>query len=229
VRRKSLIILTVALALIAAQSCSSKPETTLLTKYFNAISMNDTTTMSTMAVDPIKIDAASWKITSVSEEKIEPANLADIGAKEADLKKQQDAHVPVTLDAKDALDIAKDDFTTARTAAAKAAAKAKMDAAQAKYDEEYKLHQDIIRQYNEAKAAAAKEEEITTFSLGAGQLTNIRDLKGTVHTKDVIVEAKMKSGETKNLTISMKMYQLKDEAANITHRGRWVITKIDGL
>ncbi len=66
-RRKSLIILCLALALVVAQSCKSHPETNLLTKYFNAISMNDTTTMSTMAVDPIKIDAASWKITSVSE------------------------------------------------------------------------------------------------------------------------------------------------------------------
>jgi len=229
VKRNSLIVASLALALLVAPACKSHPENNLLTKYFNAISMNDTTTMSTMAVDPIKIEAASWKIVSVSEEKIEPANLAEFGAKEADLKKQQDAHVPTTLDAKDALDVAKDDFTAARTAAAKAAAKAKVDAAQEKYDNEYKLHQDIIRQYNEAKAAASKEEEITSFSLGAGQLPNIRDLKGNVHTKDVQLEVKNKAGEMKSLKISMKMYQLKDEAANVMHRGRWVITKIEGL
>ena len=171
--------------------------------------------MSTMAVDPLKIDADSWTITKVSEEKIEPAALAEIGAKEADLKKQQDAHVPTTLDAKDALDIAKDDFTSARTAAAKAAAKAKVDAAQTKYDEEYANHQDIIRQYNEAKAAAAKEEEITTFSLGAGQLPNIRDLKGNVHSKEVEIQVKTKAGAVKNYKITIKMYDLKDEAANV--------------
>lgn len=228
-RRKSLIVLSLALVLVFAQSCKSHPEQNLLTRYFNSISMNDTTTMSTMAVDPIKIDAESWKIVSVSEEKIEPAGLAEIAAREADLKKQQDAHVPTTLDSKDSLDIAKDDYTTARTAAAKAAAKAKMDAAQAKYDEEYKLHQDIIRQYNEAKAEAAKEEEITIFSLGAGQLPNIRDLKGNVHTKDVQIEVKTKAGAVENYKISMKMYQLKDEAANVNHRGRWVITKIEKI
>jgi hypothetical protein len=227
VRRKSLIILIMALALIAAQSCKSHPEQNLLTKYFNAISMNDTTTMSTMAVDPIKIEAESWKITSVSEEDIQPAALAEIGDKEADLKKQQDANVPKVLDAKDALDIAKDDYTTARTAAAKAAAKAKVDAAQAKYDEEYANHQDIIRQYNEAKAAAAREEEITSFSLGAGQLPNIRELTGTVHTKDVQIEVKTKAGAVENYKIWMKMYQLRDEANNVNHRGRWVITKIE--
>lgn len=228
-RRKSLIVLSLALVLVFAQSCKSHPETNLLTKYFNAISMKDTTTMSTMAVDPITIDADSWKIISVSEEKIEPAALAEIGAKEADLKKQQDANVPAVLDAKDALDIAKDDYTTARTAGAKAAAKAKMDAAQTKYDEAYAKHQDIIRQFNEAKAGATKEEEITSFSLGAGQLPNIRDLKGDVHTKDVQLEVKTKAGAVENYKIWMKMYQLKDEAANVAHRGRWVITKIEKI
>lgn len=228
-RRKSLIVLSLALILVFAQSCKSRPEQNLLTRYFNSISMKDTTTMSTMAVDPITIDAESWKIVSVSEEKIEPAGLAEIAAREADLKKQQDAHVPTTLDSKDTLDIAKDDYTTARTAAAKAAAKAKMDAAQAKYDQEYAAHQEIIRQYNESKAAAAKEEEITSFSLGAGPLPNIRDLKGNVHTKDVQIEVKTKAGVVENYKISMKMYQLKDEAANVNHRGRWVITKIEKI
>ena len=228
-RRKSLIVLSLALVLVFAQSCKSHPETNLLTKYFNAISMKDTTTMSTMAVDPITIDADSWKIVSVSEEVIEPAALAEIGMKEADLKKQQDANVPAVLDAKDALDIAKDDYTTARTAAAKAAAKAKMDDAQAKYDAAYAKHQDIIRQYNEAKAGAAKEEEITSFSLGAGQLPNIRELKGNVHTKDVQIEVKTKAGAMENYKISMKMYQLQDEAANVNHRGRWVITKFEKI
>ncbi len=228
-RRKSLIVLSLALVLAFSWSCKSKPEQNLLSRYFNAISLNDTTTMSTMAVDPIKIDAESWKVTAVSEEKIEPAGLAEIAAREADLKKQQDAHVPTTLDAKDALDIAKDDYTTARTAAAKAAAKAKMDEAQKKYDEEYAKHQDIIRQYNEAKAAAAKEEEITAFSLGAGQLPNIRDLKGNVHTKDVEIEVTTKAGAAEKYKIAMKMYQLKDETNNVNHRGRWVITKIEKI
>jgi aromatic ring-opening dioxygenase catalytic subunit (LigB family) len=104
-----------------------------------------------------------------------------------------------------------------------------VDEAQKKYDEEYKLHQDLQRNYNEAKAAAAKEEEITSFSLGAGQLANIRDLKGEVHSKDVEVEVKTKDGAAKKYRIMMKMYNLRDEAANIAHRGRWIITKFEQL
>jgi len=228
-RRKSLIVFGLILVLFTLQSCKSKPEQGLLKSYFHACSFNDVTTMSTMAVDPLKIDAETWTITKASEEKIEPASLADLNTKEIDLKKQQDAHVPTTLDAKDSLEAAKDEYNSARTGAAKAAAKAKMDAAQKKYDDEYKLHQDIIKQYGEARTAAAKEEEITNFSLRAGQLANIRDLKGNVHSKEVEVQVKLKNGTVKNYKITMEMYNLKDETANIPYRGRWVITKFELL
>jgi len=228
-RRKGLIVLGMMLVLFSLQSCKSKPEQGLLASYFHACSLNDVTTMSTMAIDPIKIDASSWNVTKVGEEKIEPASLPDMTQKEADLKKQVEGHVGPTLDAKDALDVAKDELNSARTPAARAAAKAKVDQAQTKYDTEYKLHQDLQKQYNEAKAAAAKEEEITAFSLGAGQLPNIRDLKGQVHAKDVEVAAKLKDGSTKNYRITIEMYDLKDEAANVIHRGRWVITKFESL
>ena len=228
-RKKGLFIVSLVLMLASLQSCGSKPEQNLLKGYFNAVALNDLTTMSTMAVDPIKIDAASWKIVSASEEKIVPASLPDLNAKELDLKKQVEQHVGPTLDSKDTLDVAKDDYNSARSGAAKAAAKAKMDAAQVKYDEEYKLHQDLQRQYNETKAAASKEEEITTFSLGAGQLPNVRKLKGDVHSKDVEVDVTLKDGTTKKYKVTMELYRLKDEAAGIPRNGRWVITKFETL
>jgi hypothetical protein len=129
------------------------------------------------------------------------------------------------LEAKDAVDIAKDEYDSARTAAAKAAAKKKVDDAQKKFDEETNLHNELKKAYNEAKAAASNEEKITDFSLGAGQLANIRDLKGTVHTKDVDVEVKTKNGSTENWRLNLKMYRLKDETLNLPHNGRWVIIK----
>jgi len=228
-KKTGLFVVGMLLILVSFQGCKSHPEQSLLDRYFNAISLNDVTTMSTMAVDPIKIDFASWKIVSVSEEKIVPATLPELNTKEQDLKKQVEQHVGPTLDAKDALDVAKDEYTGARSGAARAAAKAKMDAAQLKYDEEYKLHQDLQRQYNETKAAASKEEEITIFSLGAGQLPNVRDLKGDVHSKVVEAEIVMKDGQTKKYQITMMMYRLKDEAANIAQNGRWIITKFETL
>jgi len=226
-RKNGLIALGVLLVLFSFTSCKSNPEKGLLERYFNAITMKDVQTMSSMAMDPVTIEAKSWKITKVGEEKIEPAGLPGLNASEIDLKKKMDAHTPVVLDAKDVMDNAKDDLTSARTGAARAAAQAKVTTAQKKYDEEYALHNDLKKGYNEAKAAAQKEEDITIFSLGAGQITNVRDLKGEVHSKDVEIQTVGLDGSTKNYKILMKMYDLKDEAAGVTRRGRWVIIKFE--
>jgi hypothetical protein len=228
-RKKSLIVLGICLAMLSLQSCKSKPEQSLLNSYFNAIRMNDITTMASMAVDPMRIEAESWKIVQVSEEKIEPSNLRDLNQKEIDLKKQFEASSAPAIDANEALMVAKDEFTAARTAAAKAAAKAKQEEAQKKYDAAYEANRALLRNSNDAKEAAAKEEEIMAFSLGLKQLSNIRELTGDVASKEVQIEVKTKDGQTKNIKIFIKKYTMKDEAAGLVHRGQWKITKFETL
>ncbi|MEA2006333.1 MAG: hypothetical protein U9O50_08780, partial [Acidobacteriota bacterium] len=63
--KKILSILGVVLIIFVFQSCVSKPENTLLKRYFDAVSLNDITTMSTMALEPVLIDEESWEIISV--------------------------------------------------------------------------------------------------------------------------------------------------------------------
>jgi hypothetical protein len=221
--KKSLIVLSALLVVFSLTSCSSSPEKGLLSRYFNAVSLNDVTTLSTMALEPVTMDLASWKVIKAGEEKIEPAKLPDLNTQEMDVKKKMEGHIEPVMKAKDALDAAKDEYDTARTGGARAAAKAKVDAAQKAYDDEYALHNDLKKGYNDAKAAAQKEEDITNFSLGAGQLASIRDLKGQIHTKDVEIAVTSRDGSVKNYAIQIKMYSLKDEALNVAHRGRWVI------
>lgn len=217
----------------AALDYEPEPEQDLLESYFKAVASNDTTTMSEMALDPIKIEAASWKIVSVGEEKIVPAALPELKAKELDLKEKVEQHVGPTLDIKDALDAAKDESSASRSGAAKAAAKAKLDAAQAKYDEELEFHMDLKRQYDEAKAAAAKEEKIKSLSVGAEHLpskvSNNLELKDHVYSKVVEVDVTLRDGTTKKLNVTMEMYSLRDETAGISFGGRWVITKFETL
>lgn len=228
-RRNSLFVFALVLVLFSLPSCKSHPEQGLLAKYFDAMTMKDVMTMSTMALEPMTIEWASWKILKVGEERVIPASLSDLNKLELDSKKKMDGHVTPTLEAKDAVDIAKDEYDSARTAAAKAAAKKKVDDAQKKFDEETSLHNELKKAYNEAKAAASKEEDITSFSLGAGQLASIRDLKGTVHSKDVDIEVKAKDGSITNYRLYLRMYKLKDEGLNLPHNGRWVIIKQEQL
>jgi len=221
--KKSLIAIGTLLVLFTLTSCKSNPEKGLLEQYFHAISLNDVSTLSKMALEPVTIDATKWSIIKVSEEKIEPATLPDLNAKELDFKKKMEQHVGPVMDSKDVLDAAKDELTSARTGAARAAAQAKVTAAQKKYDEEYSLHNELKKGYNDSKAAAQHEEELSLFSLDIRQLDNVRELKGEIHSKNIEIQAIGKDGVAKNYKILIKMYSLKDEAANVTHRGRWVI------
>lgn len=227
-RRKGIIVFAAVAALfivVSLQSCKSTPEKSLLGAYFHAISLKDTTTMSTMAVEPTSIEAASWEIVSVSEEKIEPTNLVELGKAELEFKKKLEEHVGPVMDAEDALYGAQEEQKAARTGAARAAAKKKVDEMQAKFDEEREIHRQLQRDYNEAKSAAQREKDISIFSLGAGELANIMDLAGTVHTKEVDVNITGKDGNVTLYRFNLRKYELKDEGANLTRRGRWIIVK----
>ncbi len=228
-RKKGLIIICVLLTMFVFQNCSPKPEEGLLKKYFNAVRMNDNDTMSSMALEPITIEYAGFDVLSVTPERSEPVFIADLAKKENDAKKKMEDHVTPTLDAKDELDVAKDELDAARTKGAKQAAQKKVDEAQAKYDQEYSIHKELQKEYNDAKANASKEEEITAFSLSAKDMPNIRSLTGTVHLKEVDVKIKTKPGPTKNYRVHMRKYDLKDEATSIKQTGRWVIIKFEPL
>ncbi len=229
-RRKGLIIFSavaVLFVLFSLQSCKSTPEKGLLGAYFHAISLKDTATMSSMSIEPVSIDVASWEIVSVSEEKIEPTNLVDLGKAEMEFKKQLEEHVGPVMDAEDALYGAQEELKAARTGASRAAAKRKVDEMQAKFDDERELHKDLQRNYNEARTAAQRERDIAIFSVigPTGDLPNIMDLTGTVHSKDVDAKIVDKAGVEKLYRFNLRRYELRDETANLSHKGRWIIVK----
>jgi hypothetical protein len=226
--RKTLSLLAVILVLCFFCSCSSHPEKALLQRYFSALSLNDNTTLSTLALEPTDISAESWEIINVSEEVVEAFKLPDMNKEELESKKQLEDHVGVTLDSRDEWDNAVYEEERARTAAAKRAAKAKADELKVKYDEVLSEHKEMQRRYNEAKADAAREEEIATFSLGTGELPTIRDFTGEAHIKEVDVKTEGETG-VNNYRIYLRRYILQDTATGISHRGRWIIVKFENL
>lgn len=228
-RKKTLFVIGLLVAFFVIQGCTSKPEKSLLARYFNAVTLNDNDTMSSMALEPFQPDMTSWNIVSISPEKIEPAKLPDLNKAEIEVKKAQDAQIGPTIDADTLLKDAQYEKDTSRSAAGKAAAQRKIDELQAKYDAENAKMQALKRDYNAAKAVAAAEEEMTMFSLGARELATVRELTGNVHSKDVEVAITTKAGGMKNYKLIMKRYLLKDEVNNINHRGRWVILKFEPL
>jgi len=225
-RKKTLIVFGILVAFFVLQSCSSNPEKTLLSRYFNAVSMNDNATMASMALEPAQWDLGSWQIVSVSPEKIEPLVLVDLNKKEIDAKKAQDAQIGPTMDSDTILANAKDELDLARSGGAKAVAKKKVEEAQAKYDTEFAKMKEYKKAYSDAKAAAAAEEQATLFSLGLRELPTVRDLTGSVHSKDVVVKITTKQGQAKTYKLPMRMYEVKGEGGQ-RMSSRWVITRFE--
>lgn len=221
--RKSLSLIGIFLVMVFMQSCSSDPEKNLLDMYFHADSLGDIATMSAMAIAPISLNADSYEILSVTEEVIKPATLPDLNKKYLDIKKQVEDSIGITLAASDELDNAKFAEETTRTAAAKRAARTKVNAAQTKYDEQYEKHKNNQIEKNDAEAEAQKEEEITLFSLGIKELLNVRDLTGEVSFKEVTLRTVGDEG-TKDYKFFLRMYTLQDFPA-----GRYIIVSIVAL
>jgi hypothetical protein len=226
--RKTCSVIGIILLLSVLNSCGTNPEEGLLKRYFSALTMNDRMTLSTMAIEPIAIEAESWEITNVSEEVIEVFKLAQMETEERALQKKLTDHVGPVQELDDELWAAKEDLKAARTGAARRSAQRRVDEAQVKFDEERALHSEMQKEVNEAQAASRKEEEIAEFSIGAGNLPNIRTLSGEVFSKEVDISAVGQAG-TKNYRFYLKRYVLEDETLNLTHRGRWIITKIESI
>jgi hypothetical protein len=228
-RNKAFIVIGLLIAFFVVQGCTSAPEKTLLKKYFNAVQMNDNDTMSSMALEPFQPELGSWSVVSIGAEKVEPASLPALNAAEIEAKKLQDAQIGPTIDADQILKDAQFEMETTRSAGAKATLRKQIVDLQAKYDLENGKMQEYKRAYNAAKAAAAAEEEMTMFSLGARELATVRELTGDVHSKDVEISITNRAGATKNYRLAMRQYLLRDEANNIPHRGRWIIIKFEPL
>ena len=228
-RKKTLFVICLLVAFLAIQGCTSKPEKSLLSRYFNAVTLNDNDTMSSMALEPFQPEMTSWSIVTIGEEKIEPASLPALNKAEIEAKKAQDAQIGPTIDADTLLKDAQYEKDTSRSAAGKAAAQRKIDELQVKYDEENAKMQALKKAYNAAKAAAAAEEEMAIFSLGVRELANIRELTGTVHSKDVEVAITTPAGGSKNYRLNMRQYLLQDEVNKLPHRGQWKIIRFEPL
>ncbi len=225
--RKILTIFSVLCIIALITSCTTKPEDSLLKSYFNALSLNDLTTLSTMAIEPADLDVESWKIVSATEEQIQPVTLPELDLKERELKEKVDNAVGETLDARDAWDEA--DFEAKRTRSR--AAREEAEELEAEYEKILEDYKGIQREYNEAKAEAKREEEITAFSLGVkmGDYPNIREFTGDVHSKEVTVEITDSEGNKKNYKVYMRKYIVKDETNNLQHRGRWIILRFESV
>lgn len=220
-----------AIAVLLASACSSGGgEQQILSKFFDANRLRDTTTLGTFATvnfDRDKDGAVErFSVVSVGEEKRTPLKLREYAkayqeAKAADdaFTKEKDAYQKENKDA--ITRVVRAEATKAKVAGKDAA----VQATWAKWRQDMAVH---AKKTSEARIQLARERrtaEISTYD--ARRPIKIEDYDGDLVTKDVTIDAQVRKGEQvspQKMVVTMERAELK--GAEGERVGRWVITGI---
>ncbi|HEX2344725.1 MAG TPA: hypothetical protein VHI98_29920 [Vicinamibacterales bacterium] len=220
----------VAIAVLLASACSSGGEQQILSKFFDANRLRDTTTLGTFATvnfDRDKDGAVErFSIVGVSEGKRTPLKLREYAkaykeAKAADdeFTKQKNAYQKENSEAISR--VVRAEATKAKVSGKDAA----VQATWAKWRQDMAVH---AKKTSEARIHLNRERrtaEISTYD--ARRPIDIDDYDGDLVTKEVTIDAQVRKGDqisTQKLIVTMERAELKGPEGERV--GRWIITGI---
>jgi hypothetical protein len=208
----------------------SGPESTV-NYYFKSISQSDTAALSVIMLKPTGTNYQSWKVSSVSEEKVEPAMLPNLEETVLALRKKLEEHVGSVMEAQDNLSRAQEELKAARTEDAIATARKKVEEFQTKFDQERERHRGMQASYKESNISMVQEESAVTLSLGvkAENMPTVKKMKGNVHSKQIDVEIVDKSMTRSKHRFHLRRYNLQEPLSGKTYDGKWIIIRIDQI
>ena len=223
-------LLAASLTVLAAIACSSAPEQPILSHFFTASRLGDTTSLqsfATVALDPRRDGTVTgFDITHVSDEQRTPLNVRTL-AQALNAARAEDA----------AYTKRKAEYYQANEEAITRALRAERDNARlkgkdaevqaqwAKFREE---GTQVSKKVTDAKGKLASEAAVAKLSFADQRApVDLNKYDGELVTKEITVDApvKLPSGQTaqKTLVITMKRAVLKAEPEMV---GRWVITSV---
>ena len=236
-RTRSIVAITL---LLATAACSRPPEQQLLTQFFRAARGRDNATtsrMSAASLDPREQGTVeSFSITSIGEEKRAPLSfkpmldaVAKAQADEAEFLKKKVEYQTANDNANDKIirEVLKlEGSPNAKMSPAQQKVKAEWDTWRAGITE----HQKAVSQAKAAVSAATGPAEASLTQPGQPALDPAK-FEGETISKDVVVAAKMKTPEGKDVdkTLTITFTRVAGKLDGVQREGRPIITKIAGL
>lgn len=220
----------IVLAAATLIGCSATPEQPILTQFFTASRLRDTTSLANFTTVAFEPNAQGviirFDITNVTPEQRRPLDLRtlakarqDAEAEDTDFSKRKFEYQTSNIDA------IKRVLKSDREKATPAAKDAEVQATWTKLVEDGAV---ISKKVVDAKRKLAAEKAVADMSVNGGPTrVDVAKYEGELVSKDVSISApvKLPSGQTerKNLVITMQRAVLKADK-EIT--GRWIITAI---
>ena len=208
--KKFLLAGVLILAVIFTVSCS-KPEKSLLERYFRAVQMQDNDTLSSMAVEPVSFVFTKWELKSVGEQKAIDSDYTAFAQAYADVEKELNELKPKVLDSNDAYE----------------AAKAKKGNAAALAEAE-KSRETMIGQYKEVQQRLQKakddlENVKVVIKKSLGEQTEPEGISLKKEEKTVVINIVGPTG-AKDYNVIHCRYNIENG-----QMGRWIIEKFEEI
>ncbi len=215
-------VLVSSLALV---SCGS-PEHTLISRYIQAVNMNDKDTLTKITPNPVAVALTKWKIVEKTQPKEKKVSLADLKKKVVDAKKKMDDLQQQAALAK--LDF--DDFAKKYDRWSRAMKRRNKK----KYEELKSKYEDLKQQFLAARDEYNKVVEEFNFekklqALSVGDIPELEKMAGKAYEEEVVIEGTDKSGKVRKFKFYLVRYELTKPGATQPIRGRWVVRKIEEI
>lgn len=216
--------------------CSRPPEQQLLTQFFRAAKARDngtTSMMSAVTIDPRdKGSVESFSITSIGQEQRAPLNFKALMDAEAKARSAETEFLKTKVEYQTAnIKVINEVIKLEQDPKSKMTpAQQKVKAEWDKWREGINSHQRAVSAAHAALVAATGPAEASLTQPGQAAL-DPKAFEGETVTKDVVVAAKMKTPDGKDVdkTLTVTFSRVSGALAGTKREGRPVITRIAGL
>lgn len=219
--KKTILLLAMFGVMIFMTACQKGEEATI-SKYFEAMKMNDTDTLASMANEPKDIEFKSYKILSIGEPAVGPMQIFNYEKKLADLtdqrKKEIDAHVEKNYTLEDLT--AQLEETSRRDQ--KAELQKQIDEIKADLENRKQTIKGMQKDIDDVKRQINTEKALLKASTGIEK--DYEMFTGETHVVKVTVQITLPDGSTQDYVFLMRKYILTMDGK--PRQGRLVITKI---
>lgn len=219
---KKTILLMALFGLIALMASCSKGEEVTISKYFEAIKMNDTDTLGAMALEPKKIIHKKYEVVAISEPLIEPLQLSNLEKKLADLTAGRKKQLDAAMDKQYEMEDLQDELEETRRRSKKKELEEQIAVKKEEMDAEKKKLYGVMQDINNTKNAISREKALIKSSTGVSE--NFALYTGESYKSEATVKVTLPDGGTQDYIFRMISYQMsiQDRPRN----GRLVILKI---
>ncbi len=242
--KKVLIIVSVIVLLLLSSACKEK-EQTIVEKYFKAMKVNDNTTLSSMAVNPVSVEFKSFVIkTPLGEKQEVDMTYPRLNVELLKLEKKLTEKQENAKNKKDTFDDAKyyleDKEAAKEDADAGRFPKEYLNDLQGFYVKADKELKKASREYKSTKYRVRKqkikiENEKRLMTLSTGITKDIKDYKGKATTRIVETEVVLTDGTKKTYSFKLRKYLVyKDDGSKEKkdikyNKSRFVILEIKAI